>query len=87
MHDYLRTHDLVPDSVVAARVVDANWAVAETLTDLAFRLSPDGDEATLAYMCHVVATIATEPTIEVVIDMHRALTIITTTTGSPHDHG
>lgn len=68
MYDELAGRGLIPASPVARTIAMANWELADALIGLAFRIDPDGDDATLAYVRHLLR-LASSPTLEVIATM------------------
>ena len=69
MYEQLIAEGLVPRSREAERITLANWELADALIGLAFRLHPDGDDAALVYMRHVMAQVCVAPPLDVIVEM------------------
>jgi AcrR family transcriptional regulator len=69
MYQQLIRQDLIPESELAEAIVISNWEIADTLTGLAFRTDPDGDELVLGYLRYVMSRIAEAPPLDVVIEL------------------
>lgn len=69
MYEQLIGQGLVPRSPEAERITLSNWELADSLIGLAFRLHPDGDEATLVYVRHVMRQVCVAPPLDVIVEM------------------
>jgi AcrR family transcriptional regulator len=69
MYDQLTGHGLVSRTPAAEAITAANWEMADALIGLAFRIDPDGDEATLVYVRHVMRQVCVAPPLEVIVEM------------------
>jgi AcrR family transcriptional regulator len=69
MFDQLTGHGLVVRSREAEVISTANWELADALIGLAFRVDPDGDEATLVYVRHVMRQVCVAPPLDVIVEM------------------
>lgn len=74
MYERLTAQGLVPLSPAAEAITVANWEMADALIGLAFRVHPDGDEATLVYTRHVMRQMSVAPPLEVIVEMIQRAT-------------
>lgn len=78
MYEQLTRHGLIPPGELAEAIVIANWEIADTLTGLAFRIDPDGDEMILGYLRYVMSQIAKAPPLDVTFHLAGLRTRSTT---------